>query len=181
MLKKSLLAAMLAAASLLSTTTAFARGGQQVTMPGADGHTGHAGTGYTAVISEGDLEPASAGSYTVIVYPNSRLESFVSSITLPRNGSLFVDSGKPRVGFADIAGDGQRDLLVKTVSAGSGSYVSADALRIDNKTGRITQIAHVANLSPEADVTAALKRAYQRADRRHERADRRTDRHILPR
>lgn len=163
--KKSLLTAVLAAASLLSTTVVFAKDGQQIKLP--DGHT--------AVISTGDLEPASIGSYTVSVYKDLSTGSFMSGIILPRDGSVFTDAGKARVDFADITGNGQRDMIVKMVSAGSGNYVSGDALQI-NKAGKISRISHVEDLSPNTDVTAALKRAYQRTERRHERAARRADR-----
>lgn len=75
-------------------------------------------------IRPGRDEPASSGSYDVRVYDatNGNELAFVDGIVLPRDGALAL------AWYSDLNGDGQPELAVWTVSAGSGSYGQLDIL-----------------------------------------------------
>jgi len=90
-----------------------------------------------AVLSEGDLEAASMGSYTVAVFKDAQLLDFDAGAVFSRNGTIFRDDGKLRVKFADITGDGNQALIVSKLTAGSGNYLEVDALRIEAGSVRL--------------------------------------------
>ena len=111
--------------------SSFAKDGIRLTLPSEK----------IAVISNGDLEAASIGTYSVVVYKNNDLIDFESGAIFSRDGSLFQDDGKPRVKFADIDGDGSPELIVIKTSAGSGNYTEVDAIRItENKVDLLIRI-----------------------------------------
>lgn len=141
-----------ACTAALLTMPAQARDGVAVTLPDKR----------MAVLSEGDREPASVGSYSIAIFKDSTLTDFVTGAVLSRDGSLFQDSGKPRVTFADITGDGTRDLIVSKLTAGSGNYLEVDALRIDSKS---VQLLVRVNIDTRHDEIAALRSAYKKCTR----------------
>jgi hypothetical protein len=110
-----------AGAALLATAPAMAKHGVIITLPDRR----------VAVLSEGDLEGASIGSYSVAVFKDRSLINFEAGAVFSRDGSIFENNGRPRVKFADIAGDGTQELIVSKLTAGSGNYLEVDALRID--------------------------------------------------
>ncbi|MDX7987592.1 hypothetical protein FE392_09645 [Xenorhabdus sp. 12] len=86
-----------------------------------------------AVISVGDLESESIGSYSIAVFKDKDLSDFETGGVFSRDGSVFEADGKPRITFADINGDGSKELIVYKLTAGSGNYLEVDALKITNK------------------------------------------------
>src|SRR6516164_3546261 len=102
-----------AGAALLATAPAMAKHGVIITLPDRR----------VAVLSEGDLEGASIGSYSVAVFKDRSLINFEAGAVCSRDGSIFENNGRPRVKFADIAGDGTQELIVSKLTAGSGNYL----------------------------------------------------------
>jgi hypothetical protein len=105
------------------------------------------------VVSEGQLEPRSTGSYAVRIYgganPRARFDDFIAGIVRRRDGTL------AKLLFSDVDGDGRPDIVVIVRSAGTGGYVSADAFRV---RGKIVSVAgSVKGLAADADPVAALK------------------------
>ncbi|MBD2811451.1 PliI family lysozyme inhibitor of I-type lysozyme [Xenorhabdus sp. Vera] len=90
-----------------------------------------------AVLSVGDLENASVGSYSIAVFKDKELIDFETGGIFSRDGSVFDDSNKPRITFADIDGDGSKELVVSKLSAGSGNYLEVDALKITDKNVKL--------------------------------------------
>jgi ecotin len=111
--------------------------------------------GATAVVAEGEFEARSIGSYTVRIYaagagtPGDDTTFFKSGLIRPRKGSV------EQVQIARL-GPGREPYVVVTVrSAGSGSYLSADAFSFAK--GKLRLVASVGDLPRDADPVAALK------------------------
>lgn len=120
---------------------------QKLTLPGEQ----------TVVVAEGDFEARSLGSYSVRLYStgkapvNGDAGFFASGLVRLRNGTL------EKV-FLENLGPGEAPSLIVTMrSAGTGSYVSADAFRIAGN--KVLLHASVAELPADADPVAALKNA----------------------
>jgi len=115
-------------------------------------------TNMCVVISEGDMEWRSTGSYTL------RLHELVDDKAQPA-GELYSGLVQKRDGtvenvlLIDLDGDGKKDVVVTIRNAGTGAYLSADAFRIHGK--QLTLLGHVAGLDPKANVIAALKKQIQ--------------------
>lgn len=111
--------------------------------------------GSNVVVEEGTAEPRSIGSYAVRVYhgrPNGGDALFYKTgIVRPRDGTL------AKLAFVDLDGDRLGELVVVMQSAGSGSYLAADAFRLRN--GVLSWVASVEGLPPTADVEAELRKA----------------------
>lgn len=112
--------------------------------------------GLVAVVAEGDLEARSTGSYSVRVYadpaamPENETTFYAAGLLRPRDG--FVRSAAPLA----IAGRKAPLLLVVVESAGSGSYLSADAFAIDGRSIRV--LASVRDLAAGEDAAARIRR-----------------------
>ncbi|HHQ4518337.1 TPA: PliI family lysozyme inhibitor of I-type lysozyme [Aeromonas veronii] len=111
-------------------------------------------SGQVITVAEGRGEPASIGSYDVRLYsganPQFPLDQFIDGKVLPRDGSI------KELKLLDLNGDKQPELVVIMESAGSGSYLSADAFTISAQEGLGT-FNHVEGLGPKEDVIEALK------------------------
>ncbi|WP_434777630.1 PliI family lysozyme inhibitor of I-type lysozyme [Neisseria sp. Ec49-e6-T10] len=108
----------------LTTKSVFAYNGKIITLPDSR----------VAVVASGDLEGASVGSYSLAIYTNSDLIDFVVGAIFPRDGSIFMDNGEPRVEFADMNGDGKEEIVITKLTAGSGAYLEVDILSIEDKS-----------------------------------------------
>ena len=130
--------------SLPLTTQAAEGFFQQLTLP----------TGQVLTVSEGRGEPTSTGSYDVRLYsganPEFPLDQFIDGKVMPRDGSIKA------LKLLDLNGDKQPELIVLVESAGSGSYLSADAFTINPQEG-LDSFNHVEGLAPNEDVIQALK------------------------
>ena len=136
-------------AALLMAGVVSAKDGVAVTLPDKR----------VAVLSVGDVEPASIGSYSVAIFKDRSLMDFAAGAIFPRNGSLFQDNGAPRVKFADINGDGIKEMIVSLLTAGSGNYMQVDALRIDSRSILLlTRIQTEARHDAVTELKAACKR-----------------------
>ena len=133
--------------SALSTFPASAKNAVMVPLPDKR----------IAVISEGDLEPASIGSYTVALYKDDGLIDYLGGGVFPRDGSVFDDNGKPRISFADITGDGNPEIIIAKLTAGSGNYLDVDVLKLNDST-----VERVLNFASDTkkDLLIEAKRAY---------------------
>ena len=103
-------------------------------------------------VSESEEEPRSIGSYTVKAYaiknPQLPFDVFIAGLVQPRDGTVEA------IKSFDLNRDGDQELLVIIRSAGTGSYLSADAFDI-NPNG-VTLIASVSGLAKDADPVSAL-------------------------
>jgi Periplasmic lysozyme inhibitor of I-type lysozyme len=106
--------------------------------------------GGTAVIAEGDLEPRSTGTYTVRVYASDDTAFYSAGVILKRDGT--IEDAR----LADLDGKGAPELVVIIRSAGTGGYLSAQALSVSNK--RVEARSHVEGLPKDADPITALTR-----------------------
>lgn len=111
-----------------------------------------------AVISQGDLESESAGSYSVAVFKERALLNFVAGAVFPRDGSLFMDDGKARVEFANISAANTKDLILSMLTAGSGDYLQVDAIRIDSHS--VKRLVSIQSDSKH-DIVNQLRMAYK--------------------
>ncbi len=111
------------------------------------------GSAEVVVISEGEFEPRSIGSYALRVYGGSSkkfpTDDFVVGLIRPRNGTVEA------VRFEDIDNDGAPEIVVIIRSVGSGGYLSADAFRY--RTGALELIASISNLEKTGDPVQALR------------------------
>ena len=130
----------------------------------AQGDTVLSGTtplGHYITVAAGPREAASIGSYAVREYgaknPRFKTDDFITGIVLQRDGSSV------HIMWQDVLGDGGKELVVVSFSAGTGGYLNADALRLNGKT--IALIASVRGLDPKADVVKALRAATRRKAR----------------
>lgn len=111
------------------------------------------GTSKVVVVAEGELEPRSTGSYSIRVYGGSNArhphDDFLAGAVERRYGAL------ERIVFADVDGDRAPEIVVVMRSAGSGSYVSADAFRLRGRS--LTRVRSVQGLAKNADPLRALQ------------------------
>jgi hypothetical protein len=111
------------------------------------------GTSTVVVVAEGQFEPRSVGSYSVRIYAgaNSRFpyDDFIAGTVRPRNGAV------ENVLFSDVNGDGSPEIVVVIRSAGTGGYLSADALHLHGTT--LSLVESVAGLAKDADPIRALE------------------------
>jgi len=108
--------------------------------------------GATIVVSEGEWEPRSIGSYSLRVYaanPDFPYDNFITGLVRARDGIL------QHIGFSDIDRDGNADIVVFFRSVGSGNYLAAEAFRF--KEGNLTPLASVSGLRAQDDAMAALR------------------------
>jgi hypothetical protein len=110
------------------------------------------GTSWIAVAAEGEGEPRSIGSYALRVYApageGGPRDRFVAGALRARDGSI------ESIRFADLDRDGTPELVVVLRSAGSGSYLSADAYRLRGGAPRFA--ASVEGLPRDEDPIRAL-------------------------
>ena len=136
--------ALLAAAG--TTADAHERGTLAARVPG---------TKWAVTVNEGPHEPHSIGSYAVRVYtphdPDWPYLGFTAGLVLARDGSLEA------LKFADIDDDGAPEIIVVVKSAGSGAYLSADALSV--RDAELVVSGHVEGLAWDADPVRALRNA----------------------
>ena len=119
--------------------------------------------GLVVVVSEGDLEARSIGSYAVRVYSDPRAE--------PGNETTFYSAGLVRgregtvlsVAPLEVAGRERPLLAVVVQSAGSGGYLSADAFAVE--PGSVRLVASVSGLAPTEDPALSLSRKLEGAAR----------------
>ncbi|NJD24065.1 MAG: hypothetical protein FIB06_01520 [Betaproteobacteria bacterium] len=114
------------------------------------------GPGLVAVVSEGEFEARSVGSYSVRVYfdssgqPGNETTFYAAGLIRARDGT--VRSIAP----LQVAGRKRPVLMVVVESAGSGGYLSADAFAVEPRAVRL--LASVSGLAPSDDPAAKLSR-----------------------
>ena len=112
------------------------------------------------VITEGDFEGRSSGSYAVRIYGGSShkypLDDFVTGTIRPRQGKI------ERVSVERVDEDAI-EIMVVIRSVGTGGYLSADAFRYRAKS--LIWVASVAGLDKRADPLVALREKSQRGKR----------------
>ncbi|WP_426162368.1 PliI family lysozyme inhibitor of I-type lysozyme [Pseudoduganella sp. R-31] len=120
------------------------------------------GRQYTAVVAEGDCEARSIGSYSVRLYssagaaPGDDTVFYEAGLVLPRDGSV------EKIMLDRL--DGKADSLIVIMrSAGSGSFLAADAFSVAH--GKLALRASVGGLSPQADPITVLRAALSRRRR----------------
>lgn len=112
--------------------------------------------GLVVVVAEGDFEARSIGSYAVRVYADpsaiagNETTFYAAGLVRPRDG--FVRS----VELLTVAGRTRPLLMVVIESAGSGSYLSAEAFAIGPRSVRL--LASIDSLAPNEDPALTLRR-----------------------
>ncbi|OZI24827.1 PliI family lysozyme inhibitor of I-type lysozyme [Bordetella genomosp. 7] len=76
------------------------------------------------VVAQETAEPASIGTYSVRLYRDLSVGDYADGIIRPRDGEL------RQAEFKDMDGDGQPELAVTLVTAGSGNYLTVDVYKI---------------------------------------------------
>jgi len=113
-------------------------------------------SGQTSVISEGEFETRSIGSFSVRLYEaattGDETTFFTSGLISARDG--FIE----KVVLSDINGDSQPEVIVVARSAGTGGYLSAHAFTISSDQ-KLILISIVEGLHPEADPVLALMKS----------------------
>lgn len=110
------------------------------------------------VISEGALENASIGSYSIAIFNDENLIEFVQGAIFSRNGSLFTDRGTARIEFLDINNDQKPEIIVTKLTAGSGKYLEIDL--ITNNNDQLKRLAKISGTNSQ-EIKAELLRIYQ--------------------
>jgi hypothetical protein len=115
------------------------------------------GSPEVVVVSEGDFEPRSRGSYALRLYGGKSkkfpTDDFLVALIRPRNGTVEA------VRFDDIDADDRPEIVVIIRSVGSGGYLSADAFRYGS--GSLELLASVSGLDKEADPMRALRGGFK--------------------
>ncbi|MCD0504420.1 PliI family lysozyme inhibitor of I-type lysozyme [Bordetella petrii] len=78
------------------------------------------------VVAQEPGEPASIGTYSVRLYRDLAAGDYVDGLIRPRNGEL------RQAQLKDMDGDGQAELVVTLVTAGSGNYQTVDVYKIED-------------------------------------------------
>ena len=78
------------------------------------------------VVAQETGEPASIGTYSVRLYRDLSAGDYADGLIRPRNGEL------RQAELQDVDGDGQPELAVTLVTAGSGNYVTLDVYKIQD-------------------------------------------------
>jgi hypothetical protein len=106
------------------------------------------------VVSEGDFEPRSLGSYAVRWYsvanPEFPFDDFQAGCIRPR-----PNGGIEKLLLREIDGDGAKDVVVLIRSAGNAGLLSAEAFGF--KARQVKVIVSVEDLEANADVARALR------------------------
>ena len=112
-------------------------------------------SGQTVVISEGEFEAMSIGSFSVRLYqaatPENETTFFTSGLVSARDGVV------EKVMLADVDSDDLPEIIVVVRSVGTGSYLSAHAFGI-GKDQKLVLLASVAGLKSTADPVSALRK-----------------------
>ena len=112
-------------------------------------------SGQTVVVSEGEFEARSIGSFSVRLYqaaaPENETTFFISGLVSARDGVV------EKVMLVDVNGDQLAEIIVVVRSVGTGSYLSAHAFSID-KDQTLILLASVEGLQSTADPVAALRK-----------------------
>lgn len=115
-------------------------------------------SGQTIVVSEGELEARSIGSFSVRLYLAAPLKDettfFISGLISARDGVV------EKVLLEDINNDQQAEIIVIVRSSGTGSYLSAHAFAIHKEA--LVLIALVEGLQATANPISALKKSQSR-------------------
>ncbi|PHM50042.1 PliI family lysozyme inhibitor of I-type lysozyme [Xenorhabdus miraniensis] len=121
-----------------------------------------------AVISVGDLESESIGSYSIAVFKDKELSEFETGAIFSRDGSVFDDNNKPRITFADINDDGAKELIVTKLSVGSGNYLEVDALKITDKNVNLLTRININGKNDPVKTLRALCKRGQCVEQKHQ-------------
>jgi hypothetical protein len=120
---------------------------QKVTLP----------DGRIVVVTEGSGEPRSIGSYSMRLYsgknPQFPLDEFLGGVVRSRDG--FVE----RLELDDLDDNGDPEVIVIIRSAGSGSYLSADAFSVSGRS--IILIETLSGLQAKAEPRVELEKRIQ--------------------
>lgn len=111
-------------------------------------------TGQMVVVSEGEFEARSLGSFSIRLYqaapPADETTFFISGLVSERDGVV------EKLVLADIGGDAKTEIIVVVRSVGTGSYLSVYAFGVDQKM-TLVPVASVTGLSATADPVAVLR------------------------
>ncbi|OTA19698.1 hypothetical protein Xbed_02201 [Xenorhabdus beddingii] len=121
-----------------------------------------------AVLSVGDLESESIGSYSIAVFKDKDLLEFETGAVFSRDGSVFDDNNKPRITFADINNDGSKELIVTKLSVGSGNYLEVDALKVTDKNVKLLTRININGKNDPIKVLRTLCKRGQCVEQKHQ-------------
>ena len=111
-------------------------------------------SGQTVVITEGDFEARSIGSFSVRLYdaapPADMTTFFTSGLIRSRNGTI------EKIELVDVDANQGPEIIVFVRSAGTGGYLSAHAFSFDERN--LVFRAAVEDLPPEFDPVVDLRK-----------------------
>ena len=111
-------------------------------------------SGQTVVITEGDFEARSIGSFSVRLYdaapPEDMTTFFTSGLIQSRNGTI------EKIELVDVDDNQGPEIIVFVRSAGTGNYLSAHAFAFDERN--LVFCAAVEDLPPEFDPIVDLQK-----------------------
>ena len=114
-------------------------------------------TGEYVVVTEGEFEPRSIGSYSLRVYsasnPQFPYDVYLAGIIRPRDGVV------EWLARHDLDHDGTEEIIVVIRSAGTGGYLSADAFQYRNR--QLGLMVSVEGLRKHADPVRALENTFR--------------------
>ena len=117
---------------------------QQLTLPG----------GKVILVTEGDQEAVSAGSYSIRLYagfePRFPTDDFLSGLVRSRDGTV------EKVLLDNNQSLNSPVIVVIIRSAGSGGYLSADGFMVDKSGRKLHQVGYVSGLNSSDDLLKAL-------------------------
>jgi len=112
-------------------------------------------SGQTVVVSEGEFEARSIGSFSVRLYqsaaPENETTFFTSGLVSARDGVV------EKVMLADLNADDLPEIIVIVRSVGTGNYLSAHAFSVEMDQ-RLLRLASFEELQSTADPVAALRK-----------------------
>ena len=111
-------------------------------------------SGQTVVVSEGEFEARSLGSFSIRLYqaapPADETTFFISGLVSEREGVV------EKLVLADIDGDTETEIIVVVRSVGTGSYLSAYGFGV-NQLKTLVAVSSITGLPAAADPVAALR------------------------
>jgi hypothetical protein len=119
-------------------------------------------SGELVVISEGFGEPHSIGSYSLRVYsvlnPKYPYDNFITGIILTREGVI------EKVIAYDLDKDGGDEIVVIVRNVGTGSYISAKAIKYNGKS--VMVLLGLDGLNKDVNPIQSLESAFNKSSKR---------------
>jgi len=116
-------------------------------------------SGELVVITEGLGEPRSIGSYSLRIYsvlnPKYLYDNFITGMVLARDGVI------EKVMTYDLDKDGSDEIVIIVRNVGTGSYLSAKAIKYNGKSARV--LLSLNGLNKDVNPIQSLESAFNKS------------------